>query len=59
MPKCPKCESDGNVKKLRTATKAGAAVGGVTGAAGAFGGAAGGASLGAAIGSISPYLTQR
>ena len=59
MPKCPKCRSDGNVEKLRTATKAGATIGGLTGAAGAFGGAAGGASLGAAIGSISPYLAQR
>ncbi|MBO6036338.1 MAG: hypothetical protein J6P38_04575 [Acetobacter sp.] len=59
MPKCPKCGSDGNVEKLRTATKAGVAVGGVTGAAGAFGGTAGGASLGAAIGSISPDLAQR
>ena len=50
MPKCPKCGSDGNVKRLRTATNAdlaGVAVGSLSSTAKC-------ASLGAAIGSIVP-----
>ena len=50
MPKCPKCGSDGNVERLRTATNAdlaGVAVGSLSSTAKC-------ASLGAAIGSIVP-----